>query len=359
MQGRHVIRMNGGISPTDTSNVQVMAYAPTATIEEKHVNQLFRDNGYKQSMSKELYPKKICSSFQFMISYKLRIKTRSTLKMSSYFPILPTITDSTLPESISSSTDFFNHTSNCKQSTLKNVEGKLTFLATYKHENDLWSLISVDECRRGSHYRLSRSSLGISDNQMLVSVAKFTNCFQSQTRYLPKPDSLSLDSSPVAERASLNYHFGNNSSSYQGEYPYQMSCLKKGSFWSFDALKEIESEISESFLILMNINHDAQANSEVDLEIYHPSSIEKKVHFRAGQNAYTILKLREVNHLHPKGDQSSPLFIQSKSSLFIPMFLNVNKITSQLSFEHTHPPSELLWGADKMQKVQSIKKRWL
>lgn len=276
----------------------------------------------------------------------------------SYFPILPTIIDSCLPGNILSSTDFFNHTSNCKKSTFKFAEGKPVFLATYKHEHKLWTLVSVDECRRGSYCRLSRSSLGVSGNQMLVAVAKFTNSFQPQTRYLPKPDTLRLDSSPVAERASLNYHFENNSSSYQGEYPYQMSCLKKGSFWSFDALKEIKSEICESFLILMNINYDAQANSRADLEIYHPSNIEKKMYFSASRNGYTIINLSEVNHLRLEDSQASPLFVQSKSSSFIPMILNFNKITYQLSLEHTHPPSELLWGPGKMQVVQSIKKRW-
>ena len=278
--------------------------------------------------------------------------------MVSYFPVLPTITDHNLTDKILSSTDVFNHTSNCKISALKTNKEKYLYFAAYKHEHDFWSLVSVNECKRGKFLRLSRSSLGGSNDQMIVVVAKFSNSFKSQSRYLPKPDSLRLDLSPVAERASLNYHFKNNSTSYQGEYPYKMSCLKKGTFWSFDILKETETEASESFLILMNINQDAQVNSKVDIEIYHPTDIERKLHFSARQNSYTVLNLREVSHLLPKGCLGTPLFMQSKNSSFIPMILNVNKIANQLSLEHTHPPTELLWGRDKIQAAQLIKKQW-
>ena len=107
---------------------------------------------------------------------------------------------------------------------------------------------------------------------MVVSLLRLQNSFPKSSRILPKPDSLRIDSSPVAERGSLNYHFEDTKTTYQGEYPYAMSNIDKGSFWSFDALKESlhKDERVQSFLILMNINRDAEKQGEVNLDIYNP-----------------------------------------------------------------------------------------
>jgi len=279
--------------------------------------------------------------------------------MSSYFPLLPNIVDQHLAEDIFSSTDFVNYPSNHRKSSLKNSGNHSVFLATYKHGNNQWELISVDECQRGGFCRLSRNSMKVSNCEMIVSVASPDNDFKKQCRYLPKPSSLRIDSSPIAERASLNFHFKHCSSSYQGEYPFQMSCAARGSLWSFDVLKEIESDVCESFLILMNVNRDAQASSKVILEFYNPNHKEEKFYYPAKQNSFTVINLREISRLRSKGNPSSVFFFQCRSSLFIPMVLNVNTKTFQLALEHTHPPAELFWGNEKMEVVNSIKKRWL
>ena len=279
--------------------------------------------------------------------------------MTAYFPLLPNIADQHLTEEVLASTDFINYPNNHRKSSLKSPTDNAFFLATYKHENNQWKLISLDECKRGGFSRLSRNSMNLSNNQMVVSVARPGNDFEEQCRYLPKPGSLRIDSSPVAERASLNLHFKHCSSSYQGEYPFQMSCAARGSLWSCDILKETESEACESFLILMNVNRDAQVNSKVTLEFYDPNHKEEKLYYSARQNSFTVINLREISCLRPKGDASSTLFFQCRSSLFIPMILNVNTKTFQLALEHTHPPAELFWGGEKMEAVKSVKKRWL
>ena len=279
--------------------------------------------------------------------------------MTSYFPLLPNIVDQHLPEEILASADFINYPNNHRKSYLKNPGPNLFFLATYKHENNQWRLISIDECKRGGFSRLSRNSMKLSNNQMVVSVARPSNDFEKQCRYLPKPGSLRIDSSPVAERASLNFHFKHCSTSYQGEYPFQMSCAARGSLWSCDVLKETESDGCESFLILMNVNRDAQISSKVTLEFYDPSNKEEKFYYSAKQNSFTVINLREISHLRSKSNPSGALFLQCRNSLFIPMILNVNTKTFQLALEHTHPPTELFWGYEKMEAVRSVKKRWL
>ena len=73
---------------------------------------------------------------------------------------------------------------------------------------------------------------------MLLLVPQKSNNFPKAPKNLPKPDSLRIDKSPVAERCSLNFSFKNSITSYQGEYPFEMALLKKSSFFSFDGLKQ-------------------------------------------------------------------------------------------------------------------------
>ena len=39
--------------------------------------------------------------------------------------------------------------------------------------------------------------------------------------------------------------------------------------------------------------------------------------------------------------------------------LSVNGLSSQLSLEHTHPPSELFYGNKKFEAIKIIKRQWL
>ena len=197
---------------------------------------------------------------------------------------------------------------------------------------------------------------------LVCGASQIINDFHDQCRYLPVPQSLRVDSSPIAERVSLNYHYNDSSTTYQGEYPFQMASLNKSSFWSFDLLKEqyLSNQLDfESYLILMKINRDADVTCDVDLEIYNPDTRSSKLSFKAKQNGFTILSLRDVGSLFCFDDCNTPLFFQCNDCTFIPMILSVNKITAQLSLEHTHPPTELLSGTDKFSIVKLIKKQWL
>jgi hypothetical protein len=52
-------------------------------------------------------------------------------------------------------------------------------------------------------------------------------------RVLPKPLSRKVDFAPVSERATISFERGKAVSSYQGDFPYQMSKVK-GTFLAFD-----------------------------------------------------------------------------------------------------------------------------
>ncbi|WP_320664874.1 hypothetical protein [Prochlorococcus sp. MIT 1223] len=281
--------------------------------------------------------------------------------MSSYFPLLPSITSNALDKRIDSSTTLLNLPNNLREANQSKVQARSTYIGTYKLQAENWELISIKECKYGAFCDIERNSIKALPDQMVISLVRYENSFPKSARYLPKPDSLRVDSSPVAERVSLNYHFRGATTSFQGEYPCVMSNFNKGSFWSFDALKErfYKHENTESFLVLMNLNRDSEKQSEVDLEIYNPNKKDNILHWKARQNSFTILNLKDINNALGSEKIYEILFIQCKSCTFIPVFLSVDVKNNQLSLEHTHPPSELLWGRERNSIVKLLKKRWL
>ena len=143
-------------------------------------------------------------------------------------------------------------------------------------------------------------------------------------------------------------------------YPFPMT-IKKGSFWASDSFKEknLKQHNVESFIIFMNINRDAEVNSEVILEIYSPLNLKKKFRQKAHQNSFTIINVKDVNRELESEQADQTFFMQCKSCVFIPMILSVDVISNQLSFEHTIPPHDFFWGRDKLSVSNLIKKRWL
>ena len=281
--------------------------------------------------------------------------------MPSYFPLLPSIYSNSLRKEIKSSTTLLNNTNNLKEYNKSKKHINNIYIGTYKLSGLIWELVSIKKCKYGEFSDIARNSINEISNQMVVSLFRKKDSFPISSRILPKPDSLRVDSSPLPDRASLNYHFEGTTTTYQGEYPYNMANIDKGSFWSFDALKASlnKSKSLQSFLILMNLNRDAEKQSEVNLEIYNPHQKDKFLNLKARQNSFTIINLKEINKALNSEKIHKTFFIQCKSCTFIPMFLNVDFKNNQLSFEHTHPPDSLLWGRDKFKVIKILKERWI
>ena len=233
--------------------------------------------------------------------------------MSSYFPIPPAINVEELSLEILGSTTFLNIPNNrLKDRTFGKSYGQVIYLGLYSLEKYNWSLIKVFKTRPYEFTQVERKKFDFQSNQMLVLVPKKTNNFPKEPKKLPKPDSLRIDKSPVAERCSLNFSFKNSVTSYQGEYPFEMALLNKSSFFSFDALKQsFKKDEVLNFIIYMNIN---------------------------------------IN---------SVCFYTSEDCSFVPINLTLNLKTNQLSAEHTHPPTELFYGLNKIDAIRLLKKTWL
>ena len=85
------------------------------------------------------------------------------------------------------------------------------------------------KCEPFEFVEINRLEQNFEDHEMVVVVAKKSNCFEEESKILPEPDSR-IDNSIVVQRVSLNFSFLKSTSSYQGEYPLQMARLEKSSF---------------------------------------------------------------------------------------------------------------------------------
>ena len=278
--------------------------------------------------------------------------------VSSYFPIPPTIKVEELSLEIAGSTTFLNIPNNrLKNSIFAKSYNQVIYLGLYSLEKYNWNLIKVFKTSPYEFIKIERKDFDCHPNQMLILVPQKANNFPKLPKKLPKPDSLRIDRSPIAERCSLNFSFKNSITSYQGEYPYEMALLTKSTFFSFDAIKpSFHKDEVLNFIIYMNINIDSNLQEEVKINFFNPCKKFLKKEFLARRNAFTIHRIKEENDV----EQINPVcFYTSENCSFIPINMTLNLKTNQLSAEHTHPPTEFFYGLNKIDGVRLLKKTWL
>ena len=277
--------------------------------------------------------------------------------MSSYFPIPPNIWIEELSRNVSGSITFLNIPNNILKTNLMSKEYKeIVYLGVYKIIKNKWILLKVEECPPAEFKEIHRNNIDVNNFEMLVVVPKRTNEFPEETINLPKPNSLRIDRSPIADRASINFSLEKSLSSYQGEYPFEMTLIEKGRFLSFDILKNPNKENFLNYLILINIFQSAKNQSSLKVSYFNPNNPNYTKDFQAKRNSFTI---KNLNFLENQINNSETLFFTSSQCLFIPLTLSINIETQHLSLEHTHPPTELFFGDDKFEPIKIIKQKWI
>ena len=151
--------------------------------------------------------------------------------------------------------------------------------------------------------------------------------------------------SDPAYRANFKIFLNNGGfSSYQSEYPYEMT-LKKGT-------------------ILSSVSSIANKNAEKNY-IFIKNIFFKPIH--ENFNAYLVnINLRKIedefviktnytNCFEIKNSLIAPeIFLVTKGFLGVPMYVSTNK--KHVSFEHTHPPHEYILSQNKFKKISELKK---
>ena len=152
------------------------------------------------------------------------------------------------------------------------------------------------------------------------------------------------DTFPSAFRSNLRIYLdGGGFSSYQSEYPFEMT-NKSGSILSpTSTLLNIDAE--KNLIFFKNIFHLPIQESRF---IYFVDIVAKKV-LEKIEIRNNFLNEIEVN----KSLIKSNIFIFSKNCLGIPLYVSMKN--KHISFEHTHPPHHYILSDDKFKKIANLK----
>lgn len=260
---------------------------------------------------------------------------------------------------VRSSLTLSNYPNNC---LLTNLERKKNFddifYSIYTLENEYWSKLDSLKCRYGSILNINRHNLKIKDNKLAIVIPSKSSNLPEKTRFLPQPQTLRIDNSPVAERASYNFQLDKSTSCFQGEYPYKMTSSKYASFFSTNLINGNYLSNSSSYLLLVNIKKDASVSKNNKLKFFNPKTKEIRKMFNIKSNSFVVLPLDFLKNETYKGER---IFSSCDSEIFLPIYININVIDNnhEINVEHTHPPFENFWGRDRLIANKIIKNNWV
>ena len=217
--------------------------------------------------------------------------------------------------------------------------------------------VKVDERIFGRSTFLSFSSkdYNLNDGEIAVVVPVSIGTKLNQfTNTLPPPISRKSDRSEVAERGMIRFVRDGNQSSYQGEYPHQMSSRTKGSVISFGTLLSGQPNFTHTKIILINIWSSLLLNKEKFK--CHLSSVLTKNNFQVRDYTHNSCAIFEVDH----SLISEELVLSSHQTNGVPIFISYNpKIkNSMISVEHSNPPSEYFFDDPNLGN-KAFKNTWL
>ena len=218
-----------------------------------------------------------------------------------------------------------------------------------KNNSIKWQKLDEVEFNKVNNIVLSSSDYNLTLGQLAVIMPCSIN-FDLKDIYdtLPSPISRKVDLSPVAERATIYFKKDKAFSSYQGEFPYQMSRIK-GSLLTFDPLMKSQNASTKTKMVLINI-HSQKLNEKEFFTLNVANSLTKEVL----QSQDYVHNSACVTDIKPIG--SEELCFYSKHTLGIPIFISYDD-NGFLSVEHNHPPSEYFYyNKNNGQKI--LKGQW-
>jgi hypothetical protein len=225
-------------------------------------------------------------------------------------------------------------------------------LYTQKFESTIWEKLGEVSFKDNS-VLLKSSDYDLSVGQLVVILPCHANYhLKNNLNELPEPLVGKLNSSLINVRANIAFIKDNSRSSFQGDFPYNMSRIK-GTFLAFDHLVCSNHEAVKTKFILVNV-HSKKLQDKISFNLYMANSKSKKSLINSHYVHNSVAIIDNVN----KHDCSSLFY--SKDTLGIPIFISFTENMEQfISVEHAHPPSEYFWGDDKFRGQSIIKSTWL
>ena len=279
--------------------------------------------------------------------------------MSCYFPIPPNIEVSSIKKQFITSSLTLGGFSN--NSLLDHVEKNIQkryFYSIYILKNSFWEKIDDLKCNYGEFIEVSRSQFGVDSKKFMVAISSERGNNPERCEILPAPYTLRKDISPVAERASYNFKIKNISTSFQGEYPFRMSSIKKGSLITIFKSAINDSSQQKNYVLLMNLKRDSNHNQTHKIYMLDPYSKKLLNIVSANNNSFNVICLNNlINEKYLNTNKE--IFIQCKTAAFIPIFINLKNNLDEINVEHTHPPKQFFWHGFHEKETKMFKKKWL
>ncbi len=255
-------------------------------------------------------------------------------------------------EDISSSVTLTRFVPNCLSSSNQMVDYKV---GLYTQEKNRTNWKKLDEIFfENNNLSISSSDYNLAVGQIAVVVPCFLDFeLNDNLEVLPKPISRKRDRAPINERASIIFSMNDEVSSYQGEFPYQMSCITKGSMLSFSSLMALQDKRIKTTCVFINIfSQKITKKKKFNLFIADADTKEKVLCKEYFNNSACIIDI--------EGDENKDYVFYSKDTVGIPIYLSYTESDkNELTVEHTHPPTELFWGENKSKQQAVIKSNWL
>jgi hypothetical protein len=239
--------------------------------------------------------------------------------------------------------------SNKLKTTMEVIDFKV-FVYTQAKNSVVWKKIDEKMFNSENNICLKSTDYDLDVGELAVIIpADISEVASDYCDTLPKPLSRRVDFSVINERAALSFHKEGSFTSYQGEYPHQMSKIK-GTFLGFDPLVQTDASSVRTMLVFVNIFsqqlHVKDMFKLCTADAHNKNLIAGQLYTHNSAAILTISSLAGAKVFYSKNTTGVPIFLSYSSA-----------VNSNISVEHTHPPAELF--LDKIEGQKEIKYNWL
>lgn len=155
-----------------------------------------------------------------------------------------------------------------------------------------------------------------------------------------------------AWRANIGMSSQHTSTSYQGEYPEGMTYIPQGNLISFTPFIQMGPKAKTKLLFVNLKRKPSQTCREIGFADARTRQEVLSVPVR--ENSINVASLNELP------DSDAGIWVTyAREIAGIPLYLSHDPEFRQMSFEHTHPPTEMLIFGDRGQAQRDIKSWWL
>jgi hypothetical protein len=155
-------------------------------------------------------------------------------------------------ESISYSVSFSKFVTNRRSNNNNVIIFKVGVYMQYQ-DDIVWRKLDEVEFKGFNNIVLTSDDYQLKVGQIVVVIpVSVETQLRDYLSVLPEPVSRKIGRGYVADRGSIAFIKDNCTYSYQGDFPYQMSCIPKGSFIAFSSLIKGQNEVNK--LVFINIH---------------------------------------------------------------------------------------------------------